>query len=116
MIRRPRRVGMTLLRTRPTRAGSIRPTLRCPRSRQGVRMAPPDATTLGAWIVGVGAIALALLGIARLTRALWRIFRSVSHFLEDWHGTPERPGRPPVPGFPERTEALEKHTEGMCDR
>lgn len=79
-------------------------------------MTPPDATTAGAWIVGVGAIALALLGIARLTRALWRISRSVAHFLEDWHGTPERPGRPPVPGFPERTEALEKHTEGMCDR
>lgn len=76
-------------------------------------MTPPDATTAGAWIVGVGAIALALLGVARLIQALWRISRSVSHFLEDWHGTPERPGRPAASGVPERLEVLEKRMTGL---
>jgi len=79
-------------------------------------MTPPDAMAVGAWIVGAGAVAGALFVLGKLIRSAWRGFRSVSHFLDDWHGTPARPGRPATPGFPERTEALERHTGSMCER
>src|SRR5690554_7807428 len=64
-------------------------------------MHPPDATALGLWIVGAGAIAAALVTLWRALRALFRVARKIGHFFGDWFGGAPRPGvscRPGVPG------------------
>lgn len=43
----------------------------------------------------------------RMLVAGLRTGRKWDTFLEDWHGTPERPGRPAVPGVMQRLVELE---------
>jgi len=76
----------------------------------------PDASALGAWIIGAAAVAGALLGLWKLTVAGWRMARRLGHFLDDWVGEPARPGQPARPGFPDRLASVETHMGRMCDR
>src|SRR5690606_19445964 len=82
-------------------------------------MHPPDATALGLWIVGAGAIAAALVTLWRALRALSRVARKIGHFFDDWFGEAPRPGVPGRPGFPERLGKVETAVKGLreeiCD-
>ena len=73
----------------------------------------PDATTLGAWIIGAGAVVGALLGLWKLAAAGWRLARRVGHFLDDWGGEPPRPGHPARPGAMERLADLDQRVGGV---
>lgn len=56
---------------------------------------------------GAGAV-LAILGLAALVgRRLRKGWGRLDAFLEDWNGTPERPGRKRIPSMPERVAELE---------
>jgi len=76
-------------------------------------MHPPDATALGLWIVGAGAIAAALVTLWRALRALFRVARKIGHFFDDWFGEAPRPGVPGRPGFPERLGKVETAVKGL---
>lgn len=69
-------------------------------------MEAPVAALL--WIAGViGAVGTAVAVLAGARRWLAARWRRVDEFLEDWRGTPPRPGCPGRPGVPERLAALE---------
>lgn len=62
-------------------------------------------------IVAAGALCGAILAVAALIkfvgRPLWKGWRRIDAFLEDWNGTPARPGRSAVPSMPERVSGVE---------
>lgn len=60
------------------------------------------------WAGGVLAVGGALAMIWRALVAGLRTGKKWDVFLEDWHGTPERPGRPAVPGVMQRLVDLER--------
>ena len=60
-----------------------------------------NAASLGIAIPAGGAI----LGLG--IRTLWRFVSRVRRFLDDFEGTPERPGVPAVPGLMERVRRIE---------
>lgn len=70
-------------------------------------MHPPDATTLGLWIVGAAAVASALVALWRVARTMLRGSRKIGHFFDDWFGEPDRPGAPGRPGIPARLSKVE---------
>lgn len=75
----------------------------------------PAVDTLAAWSVAAAAIAgLAALGW-RLLRGWRRIEKGVDQVVEDWRGTPARPGVPARPGMMERMSTLED-TSRQVDR
>lgn len=66
-----------------------------------------DLATAGAVIgvvIGLATVAGLALRAVRSIRGQWA---PVADFLEDWRGTPGRPGVPPRPGVMERIETLE---------
>ncbi|WP_211323398.1 hypothetical protein [Amycolatopsis palatopharyngis] len=79
------------------------------------------------WLGGVVA-AIAILTavskvVAKTTRAIRRVWRPFTDFLEDWRGEPARPGRDKQPGAMERMQAIEtrvtantEHLSAMDDR
>ena len=70
-------------------------------------MHPPDATTVGLWIVGAAAVASALVALWRVARTMLRGSRKIGHFFDDWFGEPDRPGAPGRPGIPARLSKVE---------
>src|SRR5690606_33525117 len=76
-------------------------------------MHPPDATALGLWIVGAGAIAAALVTLWRPLRALLRVARKIGDVFGDWFAEAPRPGVPGGPGFPERLGKVETAVQGL---
>lgn len=60
------------------------------------------------WVLYAGGVAVAVTAIATIGRGAWRIYRRFDAFFEDWFGQPERPGRPRIPGMPERVRRLEQ--------
>lgn len=67
-------------------------------------------------IIGLGGLCGAIITIAALVkfvgRPLWRGWQRVDAFLEDWNGTPARPGKAAVPSIPARVTDLEA---GLAD-
>lgn len=63
------------------------------------------------WIIVAGAVAAALTAIGvvltKVAKGMYRAWRKVDAFLEDWAGEPERPGRDAVPAMPVRVRKLE---------
>src|SRR5690606_37158297 len=76
-------------------------------------MHPPDATALGLWIVGAGALAAAVVTLWRALREVFRVARKIGHFFDDWVGEAPRPGVPGRPGFPERLGKVETAVRGL---
>src|SRR5690606_15615238 len=76
-------------------------------------MHPPDATALGLWIVGAGAIAAALVTLWRALRALFRVARKIAHFFDDWFGEAPRPGVPGRTGSPARLGKVATAVRGL---
>lgn len=60
------------------------------------------------WIVGLGAVCVALAAIGVLARGMYRGWKRVDAFLEDWNGEPARPGRAEVPAMPKRMKQVEE--------
>lgn len=62
-------------------------------------------------VVAAGALCGAILTIAALVkfvgRPLWKGWRRIDAFLQDWNGEPARPGRAAVPSMPERVSGVE---------
>lgn len=65
------------------------------------------------WIVALGAVCVALGAIGVVVRAVWRGWRKVDAFLEDWNGEPARAGRQGRPSMPERVTSLEVWREAV---
>lgn len=67
-------------------------------------------------LTAIGAACGALLAICGLAafvgRRVRKTWQRVDALLEDWFGTPARPGRPRIPSMPERVAELE---HGMAD-
>ncbi|MFE7514402.1 hypothetical protein ACFU8I_24710 [Streptomyces sp. NPDC057540] len=68
------------------------------------------AAALAAAVVALGG-ALALL--ARWSRPLRQAVRRLGEFLDDWFGTPSRPGVPERPGVMQRLCSLEDEVAGI---
>lgn len=65
---------------------------------------------LQTWVaagVVLGAIASALTLALTVGRPLRQLARQNDEFRQDWYGLPARPGRPAIPGVPERLAKLE---------
>lgn len=60
-----------------------------------------------AWVVAAGAVAVALAALGVVLRSVYRAWKRVDAFLEDWAGEPARPGRDEVPAMPVRVKNLE---------
>lgn len=71
-------------------------------------MPTPDATTVGAWLIGAAALITALVVTWRFAAALLAAGRRLGHFLDDWFGESARPGAPARPGIPERLTRVEQ--------
>lgn len=54
-----------------------------------------DAATL-AGVAGAGAAVISVTGLA--VKKVWPVLRKASQMINDWTGTPSRPGVPEVPG------------------
>lgn len=74
-------------------------------------------------ILQLGALAVALTALGLLMRAVYRAWKKVDAFLEDWNGEPARPGRAARPSMPARMAAVEKqvtpnggNTPSLADR
>lgn len=59
-------------------------------------------------VLQLGALAVALVAIAALMRSVYRAWKKVDAFLEDWNGEPARAGRDGRPSMPERMDKVEK--------
>jgi hypothetical protein len=59
------------------------------------------------WVLAIGGLCVALAAIAVALRAVYRAWKKVDAFLEDWNGEPARPGRAEVPAMPARVAKLE---------
>ena len=66
----------------------------------------------GAVIVVGGAVAV----LVKAGKVLHMFIRAVVSFLDDWHGTPARPGFDAVPGVPARLAVVEERLERVEDR
>jgi hypothetical protein len=64
--------------------------------------------TLVIWSIAISAI---LGGIALVWRAIRRLARAVDDWIEDWQGTPARPGVPARPGMMERVGGIEQSVD-----
>lgn len=62
--------------------------------------------------VVLGVILTALTLAVTIGKPLRRLARQNDEFREDWYGTAARPGRPAVPGVPERLSRLEEQSNG----
>lgn len=67
---------------------------------------------IAAWTGAILSIAAVFGLLARIALTTWRGIRRVSRFLDDWFGSPERPGVPAQPGVMERVAATE---DGVAD-
>lgn len=61
------------------------------------------------WLVAAGGVAVALTALGVLVRSVYRAWKRIDAFLEDWAGEPARPGRDEVPAMPVRVKNLELH-------
>lgn len=59
------------------------------------------------WAGAILTITGALFALVKLGGGVFRTSKKWDDFLEDWHGTPARPGRPAVPGVMQRLVELE---------
>lgn len=59
-------------------------------------------------IVALGAICTALAAAAVIARSVYRAWKRVDAFLEDWNGEPARAGRERRPSMPERVTRVEQ--------
>lgn len=59
------------------------------------------------WVVAAGAVAVALTALGAVLRGVYRAWKRIDAFLEDWAGEPARPGRDEVPPMPVRVKNLE---------
>ncbi len=64
--------------------------------------------TLLYWVGAITAILAAIFAVRRAGGSMFRTGKKWDQFLEDWNGTPARPGRSAVPGVMERLVDLEK--------
>ncbi|MGV8846362.1 hypothetical protein [Tessaracoccus sp.] len=75
---------------------------------EGSLLGTPEQMAAAAAIIGglliVGGI------VAWLVKYVWPLSHRLGRFLDDWSGTPERPGFDPVPGFPQRLKSVETMT------
>lgn len=62
--------------------------------------------------VVLGVILTALTLAVMVGKPLRRLARQNDEFRQDWYGTAARPGRPAVPGVPERLTRLEEQRDG----
>lgn len=60
------------------------------------------------FILAAGGVCVALAAIGVVGRKLWRIFRRIDHFMDDWFGEPARPGVAARPGVMERLCSVER--------
>ena len=61
-----------------------------------------------AWVAAIAALAGVLLGVLGwLVRQLWRAFRTIEEFREDWKGVPADDNHVARPGVLQRMKALE---------
>lgn len=58
-------------------------------------------------VLQLGAIAVAVVAILALMRSVYRAWKRIDAFLEDWNGEPARPGREKRPSMPERVARVE---------
>ena len=58
-------------------------------------------------IIEIGAVATALIAILVLVRRALKPLRKMHYFLDDWFGTPARPGVDARPGVMGRLDAIE---------
>jgi hypothetical protein len=58
-------------------------------------------------VLAAAAVVAAVGLLWRPVRSIARLFRALGHFLEDWNGTPARPGHDQVLPFPERMRLVE---------
>lgn len=79
-------------------------------------MHPPDATTVGLWIVGAAAVASALVALWRVARTMLRGSRKIGHFFDDWFGEEPRPGAPGRPGIPARLSKVEVTVQEVSEK
>lgn len=79
-------------------------------------MHPPDATTVGLWIVGAAAVASALVALWQVARTMLRGSRKIGHFFDDWFGEPDRPGAPGRPGIPARLSKVEVTVQEVSEK
>ncbi|WP_020385877.1 hypothetical protein [Kribbella catacumbae] len=59
------------------------------------------------WVVTIGAVCAALIPVTLVARGIYRAWKRVDAFLEDWNGEPARPGRAEVPAMPKRMQLVE---------
>lgn len=59
-------------------------------------------------VLQLGAVAVAIVAIIALLACVYRAWRKVDAFLEDWNGEPARAGRDGRPSMPERMAGVEK--------
>jgi hypothetical protein len=70
-------------------------------------------TTATQLILGIGSVCVALAAIGVAVRAVWKAWRKVDAFLEDWNGEPARAGRQGRPGIPARVSGLEIRVDAL---
>jgi hypothetical protein len=84
-------------------------------------MLAAETTGIGAvdsavvWSLGLVAVAAAGALVVRAVRGVLRGARRLDELVEDWRGTPARPGVPARPGMLERMTAIEARTACMAE-
>ena len=63
--------------------------------------------TLVIWSVAAAAVAAGLGLLWRLARTVGRVVGRLDEFVDDWNGTPDRPGVPGRPGVMTRLDSIE---------
>ena len=67
-------------------------------------------------VLQLGALAVALVAVGAFFRAVFRAWKKVDAFLEDWNGEPARAGREPRPSMPARMAHVELELGQVKDR
>lgn len=67
-----------------------------------------------AWVAAIVALAgIVATALAWLARQLWRAFRTIEEFREDWKGVPPDPNHSARPGVLQRMNTLEQIVDGL---
>jgi hypothetical protein len=66
---------------------------------------------MAVWAGIAAALVAVVAGVAAVVRWGRRLARNVEDFIDDWRGTPSRPGVPERAGVMERLATIERRTE-----